>query len=154
MIAVSASRVNQNPVTQAAIKAQLAKRSDDHIKEQISEPKQSDTETKKYTVSAWKSHLSRQLAAAQFDIPVHTRKSVLLRVCWFYGVSPREVSGPSRSREIVLARKAAMYWMRELCGSSYPEIGRRLGGRDHTTALHGIRTYTESKRNAKTWWRE
>lgn len=45
----------------------------------------------------------------------------------------------SRKRMIARPRQVAMALSRELCGASLPQIGRYYGGRDHTTALHGIR---------------
>jgi len=48
--------------------------------------------------------------------------------------------GPRRAREYVIPRQALMWLAKKHCAHmSLPEIGRRLGGRDHTTILHGIR---------------
>lgn len=45
-----------------------------------------------------------------------------------------------RTRDLARPRQIAMYVMRQVCPHlSYPEIGRRMGGRDHTTILHGVR---------------
>jgi chromosomal replication initiator protein len=48
------------------------------------------------------------------------------------------MSGRNRSKEIVLPRQIAMYLLREETSSSLADIGRALGGRDHTTVIHGI----------------
>lgn len=56
-----------------------------------------------------------------------------------FGVEPGEIIGPRRDQRFVVARHAAMYVARRHAGASYPDIGRRMGGRDHTTALHGVR---------------
>jgi chromosomal replication initiation ATPase DnaA len=57
-----------------------------------------------------------------------------------YGVTFDELAGPRRTLPLARARQFAMYAMRELCPHmSYPAIGRLLGGRDHTTILHGCR---------------
>ncbi|MBB4799680.1 hypothetical protein HNP32_003440 [Brevundimonas bullata] len=49
-----------------------------------------------------------------------------------------------RNRDVVRPRQIAMYAIRELCPHmSFPAIGRMLGGRDHTTILHGVRKIEE-----------
>ena len=55
-----------------------------------------------------------------------------------FGVTHQDLTGRSRRREISLPRQVAMFLMREESGSSLVDIGRTLGGRDHTTILHGI----------------
>ena len=53
-------------------------------------------------------------------------------------VSLTELRGRGRSKEIVLPRQIAMYILREETGTSLVEIGNLLGGRDHSTVMHGI----------------
>ncbi|MGH2558470.1 MAG: chromosomal replication initiator protein DnaA [Thermomicrobiales bacterium] len=67
-----------------------------------------------------------------------TASQVVEAVVRHYGVTPRELSGRSRTREIVLPRQVAMYLLREETDASLVEIGNELGGRDHTTVMHGI----------------
>lgn len=55
------------------------------------------------------------------------------------GVARDAILGPSRARHIVHARHLAMYLLREDAALSLPAIGRFLGGRDHTSALHAYR---------------
>lgn len=55
-----------------------------------------------------------------------------------FGVTEADMLGPSRRREIVFARQAAMYLARKQLGLSYPELGRLFGGRDHATVIHSI----------------
>ena len=55
----------------------------------------------------------------------------------FYNVDLKILKGRGRSRNIVVPRQVAMYLMREETESSLMEIGSELGGRDHTTVLHG-----------------
>src|SRR3546814_12069968 len=45
-----------------------------------------------------------------------------------------------RVRAIARPRQVAMYLAKELTPRSYPEIGRRFGGRDHSTVIHAVRT--------------
>ena len=58
-------------------------------------------------------------------------------VSQFYGVDLKILKGRGRSRNVVVPRQVAMYLMREETDSSLMEIGKQLGGRDHTTVLHG-----------------
>jgi chromosomal replication initiator protein len=54
------------------------------------------------------------------------------------GISPAEIKGDKRTRAIVQARHIVMYLTRELTDLSLPKIGERLGGRDHSTVMHGV----------------
>ena len=67
-----------------------------------------------------------------------TSNEVLDAVSDAFRVSLQELSGRSRKREISTPRQVAMYLLREETGASLVDIGRTLGGRDHTTVLHGI----------------
>jgi len=58
-------------------------------------------------------------------------------VAQFYGVDISELMGPCRSKGLVKPRQMAMYLMRQETSASLPQIGATLGGRDHTTILHG-----------------
>jgi chromosomal replication initiator protein len=55
-----------------------------------------------------------------------------------FGVPRTAMLGRDRRREVSRARQIAMYLARELTGHSLTEIGRGIGGRDHTTVLHAI----------------
>jgi chromosomal replication initiator protein len=55
----------------------------------------------------------------------------------YFGVSVADLTGRGRSARIALQRQVVMYVMREETGASLPQIGRALGGRDHTTVIHG-----------------
>ena len=54
-------------------------------------------------------------------------------------VTVSELKGPRKSQDISVARAIAMYLSRELTGVSYPAIGRRFGGKDHTSVIHACR---------------
>lgn len=56
-----------------------------------------------------------------------------------YSVSKTELLSNRRTRTIVRPRQIAMYLSKVLTPRSLPEIGRRFGGRDHTTVLHAVR---------------
>jgi chromosomal replication initiator protein len=67
-----------------------------------------------------------------------TSLDVLDAVARYFRIEQRDLTGRSRKREVTVPRHIAMYLMREETESSLVEIGRSLGGRDHTTVLHGI----------------
>jgi chromosomal replication initiator protein len=60
-----------------------------------------------------------------------------------YNVSRQELVSNRRTRVIVKPRQIAMYLSKALTPRSFPEIGRRFGGRDHTTVLHAVRKIEE-----------
>ena len=60
-----------------------------------------------------------------------------------YNVSRQELVSNRRTRVIVKPRQIAMYLSKTLTPRSFPEIGRRFGGRDHTTVLHAVRKIEE-----------
>jgi chromosomal replication initiator protein len=66
-----------------------------------------------------------------------TVKEVLEGICRYYNVDAEQLRGKQRDREIVWPRQVAMYLMREETDASLFQIGVELGGRDHTTIMHG-----------------
>lgn len=66
-----------------------------------------------------------------------TSETILREVAEFYGVDLRALQGRGRSRNIVVPRQVAMFLLREETDSSLVDIGKLLGGRDHTTVMYG-----------------
>lgn len=67
-------------------------------------------------------------------------EDVMRVVCEHYGVSRADLVSSKRTRNISTPRQIAMYLSKTLMPKkSLPEIGRRFGGRDHTTVLHAMR---------------
>jgi chromosomal replication initiation ATPase DnaA len=58
-------------------------------------------------------------------------------VCEYYEITKNDVLSSRRTGDLVMPRQIICYLGRHLTGMSFPQMGRRLGGRDHTTALHG-----------------
>ena len=75
----------------------------------------------------------RSFAKAKKNISI---KHVVGKVSDFYGIDPESVYEKTRRREVVRPRQIIMYILREDFGVSYPTIGMKLGGRDHTTVIH------------------
>lgn len=62
-----------------------------------------------------------------------------------FGVSKAELHSDRRYREVVMARQFVMYWAIRLTPLSTPQIGRLMGGKDHTTCLHGKKAYRQKR---------
>ncbi|MFA5996297.1 MAG: chromosomal replication initiator protein DnaA [Candidatus Paceibacterota bacterium] len=63
-------------------------------------------------------------------------KNVVDKVAEFYGIDEESIYEKTRRREVVRPRQIIMYILREDFNISYPTIGSKLGGRDHTTVIH------------------
>lgn len=63
---------------------------------------------------------------------------VIKNVCDFYGIKPTQLRGPKREASLVKARQIVMYILKTELGMTFMEIGNILGGRDHTTIMHGV----------------
>ena len=82
---------------------------------------------------------SRQLDDMTLDTARHAidPERILEQVAGQYKVSPADLLGRSRSKTIALARQVAMYLLIYELELSPTEVGRLLGGRDHSTVIHG-----------------
>lgn len=60
-----------------------------------------------------------------------------------YNIRLSDMIGPKRVRTFARPRQVAMYLCKQMTSRSLPEIGRRFGGRDHTTVMHGVRRIEE-----------
>ncbi len=68
-----------------------------------------------------------------------TIEEIQRKVAEHYNIRLSDMIGPKRLRTIARPRQVAMYLAKQLTPRSLPEIGRRFGGRDHTTIMHGVR---------------
>lgn len=84
-------------------------------------------------------------------ISIDTVQKVVTR---YYKVSANEIIGKGRRKEVALARQVMMYLCRELCNASLKTIGLRLGGRDHTTIMYGVREIGKRCREDKGFKKE
>jgi chromosomal replication initiator protein len=65
--------------------------------------------------------------------------TILQVVCEYFGVKVNDIIGTSRMKKFAFPRHVAQYLCRELAGLSYPEIGARFGGKDHSSILHACK---------------
>jgi chromosomal replication initiator protein len=72
-----------------------------------------------------------------------TIEEIQRKVAEHYNIRLSDMIGPKRLRTIARPRQIAMYLAKQLTPRSLPEIGRRFGGRDHTTIMHGVRKIEE-----------
>lgn len=85
------------------------------------------------TTDAARKVIANHLAAPKRFI---SPKKIIKAVADFYDMEEEDLIHRSRKKDVVKPRQIAMYLMREELKQSYPAIGSRFGGRDHTTAIH------------------
>lgn len=78
-------------------------------------------------------HLVKDTAKPTKSVSV---KDVIKAIANFYDISEMSITDKTRKKEVVKPRQIAMYILREDYGVSYPSIGQKMGGRDHTTVIH------------------
>ncbi len=92
----------------------------------------------------------KRILNSHTDIPkkVINPKQILKTVAEFYDVDEKHLIMKIRRQEIVKPRQVAMFLLRNECKASYPSIGSKLGGRDHTTVMHAcLKIEKELKKN-------
>jgi chromosomal replication initiator protein len=72
----------------------------------------------------------------QGEMPEISIEQIQQTVVERFRMTMQELTGDRRSQQIVYPRQVAMYLCRELTDSSLPKIGKKFGGRDHTTVIH------------------
>jgi chromosomal replication initiator protein len=81
----------------------------------------------------------------QSSIPDHASRTISIEsiqktVCDYYKLSAKELRSKKRARAIAVPRQIAMYLCRRFTQASFPVIGERFGGRDHSTVVHATQT--------------
>ena len=74
-----------------------------------------------------------------------TIEEIQKKVAEHFTIKLAEMSSARRSRQVARPRQIAMYLAKQLTSRSLPEIGRKFGGRDHTTVMHAVRKVEELK---------
>ena len=74
-----------------------------------------------------------------------TIEEIQKRVAEHYNIRLGEMYSARRARAIARPRQVAMYLAKQLTARSLPEIGRKFGGRDHTTVMHAVKKIEELK---------
>lgn len=72
-----------------------------------------------------------------------TVEEIIRKVTDHYNIRMSDMMSPRRARSVARPRQMAMYLAKKLTSKSLPEIGRRFGGRDHTTVIHAVKKIDE-----------
>ena len=75
-----------------------------------------------------------------------TIEEIQKRVAEHFNIRIADMHSARRSRAVARPRQVAMYLSKQLTARSLPEIGRKFGGRDHTTVMHAVRKVDELSR--------
>lgn len=82
--------------------------------------------------------IDKCLGATRRDRPSIHPDDVVRSVCDFYNIKPTQLKGTKRDASLVRARHVCMYLLKNDLNSTLVDIGNLLGGRDHTTIMHGV----------------
>jgi len=83
-----------------------------------------------------------------------TPAMIIAETARYFGLSPEEITGTSRTQQLVAARQIAMYLTRTMVDLSWPKIGQEFGGRDHTTAMHAYRKIKDLMRERRSTYNQ
>jgi chromosomal replication initiator protein len=107
-----------------------------------------ETETKGVSLTAElvNSLLGKTLTEKEFENKTLKPKVVIDTVADYFHLKPSQLKGQTRVKEIALPRQILMYILRAELNLPLMEVGRLLGGRDHTTIMHGVEKITQQLR--------
>jgi len=109
-------------------------------------------------VEAQQEHIQRSIeeiaASKRGSAPKHRFSDIEARATKALGITRAELRGDRRHSDIAFARQFVAYWASRLTDHSYPMIGRLMGGRDHTTVIHGKNAYRAKRAKMGRFLRE
>ena len=85
----------------------------------------------------------RDVLTDEQPIPITVEK-IISEVSTVYGVSPEDIRSSKRSAQVSIARKVAIYVVREITNMPLASIGTEFGGRDHSTIVYSVTNITEA----------
>lgn len=77
------------------------------------------------------------------DTKLVTIEDIQKKVAAYYEVKVADMISAKRLKQLAVPRQVAMYLTKKIMGLSLPEIGKKFGGRDHTTVLHAVKKIEE-----------
>ena len=89
------------------------------------------------TVELTKEVLRNTLKGSQREITV---ESIQKTICDFYNIKLGDLKAKRRTKNIAIPRQVAMYLCRKYTETSFPGIGDKFGGRDHSTVIHASKS--------------
>ena len=96
-----------------------------------------------YKIKPWNKPILEELTPEHLPF-ISRSERVLYAVCRHFNLSKNELLCKRRAFRVLIPRQIAAYLMRELNKTSFPEIGRKLGGQDHTTVINSWRRIKDS----------
>ncbi len=75
----------------------------------------------------------------QHDRKFLSIESIQKEVAGYHGLRVQDLKSPKKQKNISVPRQIAMYLARRYTGASYPEIGEKFGGKDHSTVIHAVK---------------
>ncbi len=100
--------------------------------------------------------LTKEALKSLFDSSLNaiTVEKIQKIVCYEYKIKIFQIKSKNNSLKIAFPRQIAMYLTRELIGLSLPEIGKKFGGKHHTTVIHSIRKIEKLRNKSKEFNKE
>lgn len=89
------------------------------------------------TLELTKEVLRHMLKGAERDLTVESIQKI---ICDYYHIKLGDLKAKRRTKNIALPRQVAMYLCRKHTETSFPAIGDKFGGRDHSTVIHASKT--------------
>jgi chromosomal replication initiator protein len=88
--------------------------------------------------------MAKETLRAVLPPPDHatTVEDIQRAVCEYFGIKLADMKGKRRHRAVSFPRMVAMYLCRQRLGTSYPELGNRFGGKDHSTVINAVKKIT------------
>jgi len=86
--------------------------------------------------------LGKALLEKEFDNKAIKPKVIIETLADYYHLKVNQLRSPTRVKEVSLPRQLLMYLLRAELNLPYMEVGKLLGGRDHTTIMHGVEKIT------------
>jgi hypothetical protein len=98
---------------------------------------------KEYQIRLAEWVLSAETEPSPPEIPKILFEQILIAVSKFYVIPRNQILSHRKPAKVVRPRQVAMYLAREMTELSFPQIGQRLGGKDHTTCFYGAQKIAE-----------
>lgn len=83
--------------------------------------------------------------AVEMGVKLTAFRRIVLRACATFDVRECELKSDRRQQHVTFARQFIYYWSCRRTALSLPQIGKFMGGKDHTTVLHGRDAYVEKR---------
>jgi chromosomal replication initiator protein len=81
--------------------------------------------------------LQNTLKNAQREVTI---ENIQKTICDYFNIKLADLKAKRRTKDIVLPRQLGMYLCRKFTSTSFPSIGNKFGGRDHSTVIHASRS--------------